>query len=75
MFACALYPGGPEFLASVEAEAEYQVKRLANRACLALWCGNNEIEQMPGGDHEDTTAKKEPTRSLLSHPARGRGAL
>ena len=48
MFACAVYPGGPEFLASVKAEAEHQVKRLANRACLALWCGNNEIEQMPG---------------------------
>ncbi|HEY5741386.1 MAG TPA: glycoside hydrolase family 2 protein [Terrimicrobiaceae bacterium] len=46
MFACAIYPGGKEFLASVKAEAEYQVKRLANRACLALWCGNNEIEQM-----------------------------
>ena len=37
-----------EFLASVKAEAEHQVKRLANHACLALWCGNNEIEQMPG---------------------------
>ena len=49
MFACALYPGDerPEFVASVAAEAEYQVKRLAHRACLALWCGNNEIEQMP----------------------------
>ena len=38
--------GGPEFLATVKAEAEHQVKRLANRACLALWCGNNEIEQI-----------------------------
>jgi len=46
MFACAIYPGDPEFISSVKAEAEYQVKRLANRACLALWCGNNEIEQM-----------------------------
>lgn len=48
MFACALYPGDKAFLRSVKAEAEYWVKRLANRACLALWCGNNEIEQMPG---------------------------
>jgi len=31
----------------VKAEAEFQVQRLAHRACLALWCGNNEIEQMP----------------------------
>jgi beta-mannosidase len=36
-----------EFLAQVEAEANYQVKRLHHRACLALWCGNNEIEMMP----------------------------
>ena len=47
MFACAQYPGGKPYLASVQAEAEYQVARLANRASLALWCGNNEIEQMP----------------------------
>ncbi|GAT31548.1 beta-mannosidase [Terrimicrobium sacchariphilum] len=47
MFACALYPGDRPFLASVKAEAAYQVQRLAHRACLALWCGNNEIEQMP----------------------------
>ncbi len=47
MFACALYPGDRKFLASVKAEAEFQVQRLAHRACLALWCGSNEIEQMP----------------------------
>lgn len=47
MFACALYPGHrAEFVALVEAEAAFQVRRLAHRACLALWCGNNEIEQM-----------------------------
>jgi beta-mannosidase len=58
MFACAIYPGGPEFLASVKAEAEFQVKRLANRACLALWCGNNEIEQMPGAILKTKQRKK-----------------
>ena len=48
MFACALYPGDdrPDFVASVREEAAYQVRRLAHHACLALWCGNNEIEQM-----------------------------
>ncbi len=46
MFSCALYPADDTFLALVQAEAEYQVGRLANHACLALWCGNNEIEQM-----------------------------
>ncbi|XHR28942.1 MAG: glycoside hydrolase family 2 protein [Chthoniobacteraceae bacterium] len=47
MFACALYPGGKGFLASVAEEAAFQVKRLGGHACMALWCGNNEIEQMP----------------------------
>jgi beta-mannosidase len=47
MFSCALYPGDDAFLASVKAEAEHQIPRLAHRPCLALWCGNNEIEQMP----------------------------
>ncbi len=45
MFACALYPGDNAFLASVKAEAEFQLKRLVNRTCIALWCGNNELEQ------------------------------
>jgi beta-mannosidase len=47
MFACSTYPGDRAFLASVKQEAEHQVKRLAGHACLALWCGNNEIEQAP----------------------------
>jgi beta-mannosidase len=47
MFACALYPGERRFLRLVGEEAQWQVKRLRHHACLALWCGNNEIEQMP----------------------------
>ena len=46
MFACTLYPGDAAFLASVRAEAEAQVARIRHRACLALWCGNNEIETL-----------------------------
>ncbi len=43
MFACAMYPeDDPEFVAEVDAEARYQVRRLRNHPCLALWCGNNE---------------------------------
>ncbi len=43
MFACAMYPeDNPSFVDEVEAEARYQVHRLRNHACLALWCGNNE---------------------------------
>ncbi|HVW21499.1 MAG TPA: glycoside hydrolase family 2 protein [Opitutaceae bacterium] len=46
MFACSIYPGDAAFQRSVRAEAEQQVRRLRHRACLALWCGNNEIEQL-----------------------------
>ncbi|NPV66669.1 MAG: glycoside hydrolase family 2 protein [Anaerolineae bacterium] len=43
MFSCAPYPEDlPDFTAEVEAEAEYQVRRLRSHPCLALWCGNNE---------------------------------
>jgi len=44
MFACSLYPGDDEFLNTVADEVEYNVKRLRNHACIALWCGNNETE-------------------------------
>ena len=46
MFACALYPSDRVFVASLNQEARYQVKRLQHHACLALWCGNNEIPQL-----------------------------
>ena len=46
MFACTLYPGDAAFLASIRAEADYQVKRIRHHACLALWCGNNELVQL-----------------------------
>jgi beta-mannosidase len=42
MFSCALYPATKNFLANVRDEVRYQVRRLRNRTCLALWCGNNE---------------------------------
>ena len=70
MFACAIYPGGPEFLASVKAEAEHQVKRLANRACLALWCGTTKSSRFPG-DHEDCSAQEGLRGDLLPDPTRG----
>jgi beta-mannosidase len=43
MFACTLYPADDAFLESVRAEAAHQITRLRHRACLALWCGNNEV--------------------------------
>lgn len=47
MFACALYPGDPHFLNLIRDEARTQIERLRHRACLALWCGNNELEWHP----------------------------
>ncbi len=45
MFACATYPSHQrEFLESVRAEAADNVARIRHHACLALWCGNNELE-------------------------------
>lgn len=45
MFACTAYPSDPAFLKRVEAEAEYNIRRLRKHACLAMWCGNNEISE------------------------------
>ena len=45
MFACAMYTGGEAFLANVRTEAEGIVKRLRNHPSIALWCGNNEIDE------------------------------
>lgn len=46
MFACSTYPGfDTNFRKNVKAEAEDNVRRIRHHACLALWCGNNELEQ------------------------------
>lgn len=49
MFACADYESDDRSLQTeVALEAEYQVRRLRNRASLALWCGNNEVHVLHG---------------------------
>jgi beta-mannosidase len=45
MFACAMYPGDVHFVQNVAEEIEGQVRRLRNHPSLALWCGNNEIDE------------------------------
>jgi beta-mannosidase len=46
MFACSTYPSfDDDFMATVEAEARDNVRRIRHHASLALWCGNNEVEQ------------------------------
>lgn len=43
MFACSMYPGNSNFLENIKKEAIDNVIRLRNHPCIALWCGNNEI--------------------------------
>lgn len=43
MFACQHYPCDEHFLANVEAEVVENVERIHHHACLALWCGDNEL--------------------------------
>lgn len=48
-FACQAYPFFKEsFLENVKKEIRYNVNRLCDHPSLALWCGNNEIEEMHG---------------------------
>ena len=46
MFACSTYPADDEFIANIRQEAIDNVKRLRNHTCLALWCGNNECQDV-----------------------------
>ncbi|MCX6166050.1 MAG: glycoside hydrolase family 2 protein, partial [Ignavibacteriae bacterium] len=45
MFACGMYPGDFKFLENVRMEAFQNISRLKNHPCIALWCGNNEIDE------------------------------
>ncbi len=43
MFACNLYPSDNAYLSEVRAEVRDNVARLHHHACIALWCGDNEL--------------------------------
>ncbi len=45
MFACTMYPGDSAFLDNVAHEAADNIIRLRNHPSLALWCGNNEVDE------------------------------
>ncbi|SEW31474.1 beta-mannosidase [Chryseobacterium wanjuense] len=45
MFAGSFYPGDENFQQNVELEVKDQINRLQNHPSLALWCGNNEIDE------------------------------
>ena len=51
MFACSTYPTfDAPFMANVRQEAVENVRRIRHHACLAMWCGNNELEYGLIGD-------------------------
>lgn len=45
MFAGSFYPSDEHFLNNVKEELEDQVNRLQNHPSIALWCGNNEVDE------------------------------
>ena len=45
MFANNMFPGDSLFIENVKKEALYQVERLSKHPSIALWCGNNEIDE------------------------------
>ena len=45
MFACAVYNLTEDFEENIKAEFVDNIRRLRHHASLALWCGNNEMEQ------------------------------
>lgn len=44
MFACSMYPMDASFENTIREEIIDNIKRLRNHPCIALWCGNNEIQ-------------------------------
>lgn len=46
MFASSLYPANEEFLQSVATEIDQQVKRLVSHPCIAVWAGNNDVDEI-----------------------------
>ena len=58
MYACASYELDDEFERNIIAETIENVRRIRHHACLALWCGNNEMETQTLDGIWLTTAKQ-----------------
>ncbi len=68
MFACAMYPeNDSSFVADVEAEARYQVRRLRSHSSLAVWCGNNENQWLHDRNNPDHPEQKVPGTLYYDH--------
>jgi beta-mannosidase len=67
MLACALYPQDDDFAARFAAEARAAVRRLRQHACVALWAGDNECDEVAGWlgrPHQDPNGNRL-TRGVL----------
>ncbi len=64
VFSCSVYPlDDSEFVENVHVEVIENVSRIRHRACLALWCGNNEMDlgwESWGWSHGELKALREP---------------
>lgn len=59
MFACSFYAVSPEFLENVRAEMNDNLSRIGHHACIAQFCGNNEIDGVytVGGSTDPETSE------------------
>jgi beta-mannosidase len=64
MFSCMSYPADREFLEDVRVEITQQVRRLSHHACLAIWCGDNEVI---GSLHWYPETKANPKRFIANY--------
>jgi beta-mannosidase len=64
MFACMSYPSDRAFLDDVRTEITQQVRRLSHHACVAIWCGDNEVI---GSLHWYPETKADPSRYIANY--------
>ena len=64
MFSCMSYPSDRDFLDDVRIEITQQVRRLSHHACIALWCGDNEVI---GSLHWYPETKANPERYVANY--------
>lgn len=66
---CHYYPQNKTFFDIIRTEVEWVVASFRNHACLALWCGDNEIDSMVSGMGLDPSKNKWEFRPLNTERA------